>query len=297
LIHAHYVQLEVGIKHSLTTAFSAVAHSGGNGENAMKKLLLAIVGSVALGVAAPALAADMPVKAAPPPPVAPIYNWTGFYIGAHVGGAWSDTDWFYPCSATNLLILSPCNLAQGGHSGSSWLAGGQVGFNYQVGRFVWGIEADFSATDIKGSNLDAAFPLQEFLHSRTDFIGTVAPRVGVAWDRVLLYAKGGVAWAHDDYWLTLTPNQLLAGQTFAAGDATRWGWIVGVGIEYAFAQNWSVKAEYNYMDFGTERIFVKSTGIEPTQPNFEEDIGRKIQVVKIGLNYKFDWSGPLVAKY
>ena len=171
----------------------------------MKKLLLAIVGSVALGVAAPALAADMPVKAAPPPPVAPIYNWTGFYIGAHVGGAWSDTDWFYPCSATNLLILSPCNLAQGGHSGSSWLAGGQVGFNYQVGRFVWGIEADFSATDIKGSNLDAAFPLQEFLHSRTDFIGTVAPRVGVAWDRVLLYAKGGVAWAHDDYWLTLTP--------------------------------------------------------------------------------------------
>ena len=191
----------------------------------MKKLLLATVGLVALGVAAPASAADMPVKAAPPPPVAPIYNWTGFYIGAHVGGAWTDTDWFYPCSATNLLIPSPCNLAQGGHSASSWLAGGQVGFNYQVGRFVWGIEADFSATRMEGRNLDVAFPTQEFLHSRTDFIGTVAPRVGVAWDRVLLYAKGGVAWAHDDYWLTLTPNQLLAGQTFATGDATRWaGW-------------------------------------------------------------------------
>jgi len=159
---------------------------------------------------------------------------------------------------------------------------------------VWGVEADFSATRMEGNNLDAAFPLQEFLHSRTDFIGTVAPRVGVAWDRVLFYAKGGVAWAHDDYWLTLTPNQLLAGQTFAAGDATRWGWMVGVGIEYAFAQNWSVKAEYNYMDFGTERIFVKSTGIEPTQPNFDEDIRRTIQVAKVGLNYKFDWGGPLV---
>jgi len=262
----------------------------------MKKLLLAIVCLATLGVAAPASAADMPVKAAPPPPVAPIYNWTGFYIGAHVGGAWTDTDWFYACSARNLLI-PPCGLAQGGHSGSSWLAGGQVGFNYQVGRFVWGIEADFSATDIKGSNLDAAFPLQEFLHSRTDFIGTVAPRVGVAWDRVLLYAKGGVAWAHDDYWLTLTPNQLLAGQTFVRGDATRVGWMVGVGIEYAFAQNWSVKAEYNYMDFGTERILVKSTGIEPTQPNFDEDIRRKILVVKVGLNYKFDWAGPLVGRY
>jgi outer membrane immunogenic protein len=70
--------------------------------------------------------------------------------------------------------------------------------------------------------------------------------------------------------------------------------MVGVGIEYAFAQNWSVKAEYNYMDFGTERIFVKSTGIEPTQPNFDEDIRRTIQVAKVGLNYKFDWGGPLV---
>ena len=114
----------------------------------MKKLLLATVALMALGVVAPASAADMPVKAAPPPPVAPIYNWTGFYIGAHVGGAWTDTDWFYACSARNLLI-PPCGLAQGGHSASSWLAGGQVGFNYQVGRFVWGIEADFSATDLK----------------------------------------------------------------------------------------------------------------------------------------------------
>ena len=263
----------------------------------MKKLLLTTVALIAFGLTAPASAADMAVKTPPPPVVPPVYNWTGFYIGAHVGGAWTDTDWFYPCSATNLLIASPCNLAQGGHSASSWLAGGQVGFNYQVGRFVWGVEADFSATRMEGNNLDAAFPLQEFLHSRTDFIGTVAPRVGVAWDRVLFYAKGGVAWAHDDYWLTLTPNQLLAGQTFVTGDATRVGSMVGVGVEYAFAQNWSVKAEYNYMDFGTERILVKSTGIEPTQPNFDEDIGRKIQVVKVGLNYKFDWGGPLAGRY
>ena len=141
-----------------------------------------------------------------------------------------------PCSATNLLIPGPCDLSQGGHSGSSWLAGGQIGFNYQVGQWVWGIEAQFSATRIKGDNLDIAFPTQERLHSRTDFIGTVAPRLGLAWDRVLLYAKGGVAWAHDDYWLTLTPNQLLAGQTFASANATRVGWMVGVGVEYAFAQ-------------------------------------------------------------
>ena len=142
----------------------------------------------------------------------------------------------------------------------------------------------------------SAFPTQEFLHSRTDFIGTVAPRVGVAWDRTLLYVKGGAAWTHDKYWLTAVQAP-FAGETFATGDATRWGWMVGVGVEYAFAQNWSVKAEYNYMDFGTERVFFASNGIEPTQPNFEEDIGRTIQVVKVGLNYKFDWGGPLVGRY
>ena len=138
------------------------------------------------------------------------YSWTGFYVGIHGGGAWFDKDWFYPCSATNLLI-PPCDLAQGGHSGSSWLAGGQIGFNYQVGQWVWGIEAEFSATRIKGDNLDIAFPTQERLHSRTDFIGTMAPRLGLAWDRVLLYAKGGVAWAHDDYWLTVVPMLTLQG--------------------------------------------------------------------------------------
>ena len=265
----------------------------------MKKLLLAMVGLVALA-AAPASAADMPVKAAPPPPAAPIYNWTGFYIGIHAGGAWTDTDWFYACSARNLLI-PPCGLAQGGHSASSWLAGGQVGFNYQVGRFVWGVEADFSATDLKGSHLDRAFPDQEVLHSRTDFIGTVAPRVGVAWDRVLLYAKGGAAWAHDDYWATISPFNVTApgleGFKFVTGDATRWGWMVGVGIEYAFAQNWSVKAEYNYMDFGTERIlFTPTSNLAGTVP-FDDDIKRTIQVVKVGLNYKFDWAGPLGGRY
>jgi outer membrane immunogenic protein len=128
----------------------------------MKKLLLTTVALMAFGLTAPASAADMAVKAPPPPVVPPVYNWTGFYIGAHVGGAWTDTNWFYPCSATNLLIASPCNLAQGGHSASSWLAGGQVGFNYQVGRFVWGVEADFSATRMEGRNLDAAFPPKNF---------------------------------------------------------------------------------------------------------------------------------------
>ena len=134
-------------------------------------------------------------------------------------------------------------------------------------------------------------------HSRTDFIGTVAPRVGVAWDRVLLYAKGGVAWGARRLLADAYPQSIIGRPNICDRDATRVGWMVGVGVEYAFAQNWSVKAEYNYMDFGTERILVRSTGIEPTQANFDEDIGRTILVVKVGLNYKFDWAGPLVGRY
>ena len=265
----------------------------------MQRIFLTLATAISLSLAsgAAALAADVarPVYKAPPPaPVAP-YSWTGFYVGIHGGGAWFDKDWFYPCSATNLLIPGPCDLSQGGHSGSSWLAGGQIGFNYQVGQWVWGIEAQFSATRIKGDNLDIAFPTQERLHSRTDFIGTVAPRLGLAWDRVLLYAKGGVAWAHDDYWLTGVQAH-VAGMTFATANETRWGWMVGAGVEYGLAQNWSVKVEYNYLDFGTKRIFFTSTGVVP-QPPFDEDIEQRIHVAKVGLNYRFDLGGLVAARY
>jgi outer membrane immunogenic protein len=126
-----------------------------------------------------------------------------------------------------------------------------------------------------------------------------APRLGLAWDRVLFYAKGGAAWVNDDYSLSVAPGVPggLAGVTTVTADKTRWGWMVGVGVEYAFAQNWSVKVEYNYMDFGTERVLLTSNGAIPGQLPFEEDISRKIQVVKVGVNYKFDWGGPLVARY
>ncbi len=123
---------------------------------------------------------------------------------------------------------SPCDLAQGGHSGSSWLAGGQVGFNYQVGQWVWGIEAEFSATRIREAIWISCSLTEEFLHSRTNFIGTVAPRLGLAWDRALIYAKGGVAWVNDDYWLSITQS-VLVDQTFVTGGRNAVGWMVGVG--------------------------------------------------------------------
>src|SRR4249920_2561342 len=107
----------------------------------MQRIFLTLATATAFTVASAAtvLAADLarPVYKAPPPAPA-LYSWTGFYVGIHGGGAWSNTDWFYPCSVTN-IPQPPCDRAQGGHSGESWLAGGQVGFNYQVGQWVWGI--------------------------------------------------------------------------------------------------------------------------------------------------------------
>jgi outer membrane immunogenic protein len=255
-------------------------------------LTLAAAAVVTVATATTILAADKasPVyKALPPPP--PVYSWTGFYVGIHGGGAWSDVNWSYPCTATNLL-LPPCGLAQGGHSATGWLAGGQVGFNYQVGQLVWGIEAEFSAARLRGDHVDVAFP-NDTHHSRTDFIGTVAPRVGVTWDRALLYAKGGAAWVNNDYSLSITQS----GLTTYTANATRWGWMAGVGVEYAFAPNWSAKIEYNYLDFGTGRILYTSNGALPGLLPFEEDISQRIQVVKVGLNYKFDWGAPLAVRY
>ena len=121
----------------------------------------------------------------------------------------------------------------------------------------------------------------------------MAPRLGLTWDRALLYAKGGAAWVNNDYSLSIASS----GLTTYTADATRWGWMVGLGIEYALAQNWSAKVEYNYLDFGTERILYTSSGAIPGALPFEEDIRQRIQVVKVGLNYKFDWGGPLAGRY
>lgn len=266
----------------------------------MQRIFLALATAMGLGLAsgATALAADVarPAYKAPPPAPAAPYSWTGFYIGIHGGGAWFDKDWFFPCSPTNAVFGPPCDVSQGGHTAGSWLAGGQIGFNYQVGQWVWGIEAQFSATRIEGSNLDVAFPADEVLHSRTDFIGTVAVRLGYAWDRTLLYVKGGGAWVHDKYWLTAVQAP-ATGVTFATANETRWGWMVGAGVEYAFAQNWSVKLEYNFLDFGTERVLFNIIPITPNLLPFDEDIEQRIHIVKVGLNYRFNWGGPVVARY
>jgi outer membrane immunogenic protein len=255
----------------------------------MKNLALGLFAAIGLSTAAQA--ADMAVKARPLPP-APVFNWTGFYVGAHVGGGWFNKDWYIPLTPINIAGgCGGCPASAGGHDGTSWLAGGQVGFNYQSGMWVFGVELDGSWTDFNAWNVNPQAPFLRN-NTRTDALGTFAGRVGIASNQALFYAKGGGAVANDRFFTTFNaPPNLIS----HAIDDTRWGWMVGVGIEYAFAPNWSIKAEYNHLDFGNFRetlLRVPGGGFP-----FQYDVRQTVDLVKMGINYRFGWAGPVVAKY
>lgn len=243
----------------------------------MRRIALALLGVFGIGSFSGASAADLgarPVVKAPPPAVVAVYNWTGFYLGAHVGYAHGNKDWFSDDGTT-----------RESHNVSGVLAGGQLGFNWQTGNLVLGIEGDASWTNADGEH----FWQPGTVTFRTDvrWLGTIAGRLGYAFDRVLIYAKGGAAFVHDEHELAEGP--IVIDQ----GDKTRWGWTVGGGVEIAVAGNWSFKGEYNYMDFGKTGVGFTSTqgGLPFTMP-----IDQHIHVVKFGINYRFG-AAPVVARY
>lgn len=260
----------------------------------MKKLALAAAAIFALFTGT-ASAADMAVKARPVVAPVPMFSWTGFYIGIHGGGAWFDNDWNAPATAFNIANGGcgvPCPAFAGGHTGSSWLAGAQAGVNYQTGFWVLGVEIDGSWTDLRSSN--GSSPINGLLtnNSKIDAMATFAGRVGVTSGPVLFYVKGGAALADSSFFTTLTGTGLALQST----DSTRWGWMVGVGVEYAFANNWSVKAEYNHLDFSRETETLRALpGCNCTA--FQYDVNQTVDLVKVGLNYRFGWGGPVVARY
>jgi outer membrane immunogenic protein len=198
---------------------------------------------VAAPVVAEAADQGRPVYRAAPP--VPYYDWSGFYVGVHAGFGSND-----------------------GESGV--LGGGQVGFNYQVGQWVFGVEGEFSGTSLGGESASIIAPgfgavTAEVNHS---WLSTVAFRAGWAFDRWLVYGKFGAAWANVSADVIATG---MGGQTVAVSiDDTVSGWVFGVGTEYAFLNNWSAKFEYNMLDLGND------FGIDGTA-----------HVFKAGLNYRF----------
>jgi len=255
----------------------------------MKKLLLATVALSAL-IAAPAMAADLarPVyKAAPPPPVY-AYSWTGCYIGGHVGGLWTHKEWFDrdPASLT-------FGQSDGTHDPSGFLGGIQGGCDYQfAGGFVIGIAGDYAWTNAEATSTSVLF-VGQTNHSRVKGLASVTGRFGYAWDRFLGYVKGGGAWENDDHdYVNITPVALGGCACTGTASASRSGWTVGVGGEYAFTNFLTGFAEYNYYDFGTRNItFSQTDGF-----TFVYGIKETKSVFKVGLNLRWG-GGPVVANY
>jgi outer membrane immunogenic protein len=238
----------------------------------MKKLLLATVALVALGATVPALAADLGARGPytkAPAYAAPIYNWTGFYIGAHLGGAFAGDNSF-------------------SGSGGSFLGGLQAGADYQFApSWVIGVEAQYSW--LGSDNGSTRFPLGTLVSSNSDQIGSVTGRLGYTWGPALLYAKGGYAW-RDGNNLSVT-NAGGVPVAFTTNGNNRDGYTVGAGLEYMFAPNWSAKVEYQYYNFGST-VFVAGPA-EIVGVRFRDDE----HTVKAGLNYRFNWGAPVAARY
>lgn len=257
----------------------------------------ALGAALALAAITTANAADLPAQTYTKAPayVAPVYNWNGFYIGGNAGYGWGDS---------STVIVTPSNSFPAGYPltkahPDGGLIGGQIGYNWQFSpNWLLGVEADFDATNIKGSEITFS-PLinrnRTDASSKIDWITTVTGRAGYTWNNVLFYVKGGGAWAHNKAGSdTFNAAGRLTSST--TGSETRDGWTVGAGIEYGFAPNWSAKAEYNYLDFGNSSVTRTYTAGNLTGNSVLRNNDLTMHIFKVGINYRFGWS-PVVARY
>jgi outer membrane immunogenic protein len=254
----------------------------------MKKFLLGAIGLVALGIAAPASAADLgrPYTKAPPPMIAAIYDWSGFYIGINGGGGWSRKCW--DITRDNVLgVISPAG-AEGCHDATGGVVGGQIGYRWQSSAWVFGLEAQGDWADLKGSNTSLFFPTFRN-QSKIDGLGLFTGQIGYAWNSALLYVKGGAAVTSDTYRTFNIPTGLQIDRA----SETRWGGTIGAGIEWGFAPNWSVAFEYDHLFMGNRDVnfTVVNTGVFSATDRVRQDV----DLATVRVNYR--WGGPVVAKY
>jgi outer membrane immunogenic protein len=253
-----------------------------------KKLLFVTASLVAISVAAPAMAADLAARpyTKAPPMVAPIYDWSGFYIGINGGGGSDRNCWSEDVTVNALIGVAGDN---GCHNGTGGTVGGQIGYRWQAATWVFGLEAQGNWADFSGSHDPLADVLPGVLsaRSKTDAFGLFTGQVGYAWNNVLLYVKGGAA-------VVSTKHELfdnIVDATFGTANDTRWGGTVGAGLEVGFAPNWTVGFEYDH-------IFISGRDVNFTVVNGNfgtEHIKQDIDMGLVRLYYKF--GGPVIAKY
>jgi outer membrane immunogenic protein len=247
----------------------------------MKKLIYALTTATAL-ISAPALAADLPRKAPAYVPPPPIFTWNGFYFGIQGGGGFGELE--------RTLVTTGARFS---HDTSGGLLGGTIGYNWQSGAWVFGFEADYAWADI-GRSVDCFVAIAPGLRcgSSLESFGTARLRIGGAWDRVMIYGTGGLAFGDQGIFIEDTVTGERASRSrFAAG------WTAGGGLEWAFAPNWSFKAEALYFDIEPDRL---STAGRPVLGLIEPvgiDTRHTGVIIRGGINYRFNWGGPVVASY
>jgi outer membrane immunogenic protein len=246
----------------------------------MKKFLLGTVGVVVLGIAAPASAADLaarPYTKAPPPMIAAIYDWSGFYIGAN--GGWG----------TSRDNRTNDTLGLGSYDAGGGVAGGQLGYRWQAGSWVFGLEAQGDWADLDGNTQNLGNPLNH-LHSRMDAFGLFTGQVGYAWNNALFYVKGGAAVTDRKFDFVSNATGIIGA---TSGFSTRWGGTAGVGLEYGFAPNWSAAIEYDHIFESRHNVsFITAAGV-PLAAIYSS--GGDTDLVTVRVNYR--WGGPVIAKY
>jgi outer membrane immunogenic protein len=267
----------------------------------MKTLWFAAI--IAASGAVSAAAADMQTRllTKAPAPTETGYNWGGWYVGGNAGGGWgrSDSSNAFINGTAPIANQQAVTAASPRLNSDGFTGGGQVGYNHQVDRWLFGVEADANYFDMKQArSISAPFPTGGSFTTTnsvtTDWLVTLRPRVGYAVDRTLFYATGGLALTDLRYGATYSDT---SGQTeTASGSKTKVGWIAGAGIEHAFTNNWSAKVEYLYSDFGKQSLAAPVlSGGTPTTGMIAHDIDLKTNTVRGGLNYHF--GGPPIARY
>ena len=236
----------------------------------------------------------------PLPPPATSYDWTGGYVGGHVGWGWgrADTSFTPLPNATLFIDLRPTTLRP---EPSGFNGGAQGGYNWQTGHFVVGAEADLSWSRMSGTarvtpiimNNGSAFPGAGFLITRqaTKWFGTLRPRAGFAFDKILVYGTGGLAYGNVEYSANAdfrpgTATPILFFQYPVAFSKTKTGWTAGGGVEVGINQHWSWKAEYLYYDLRKESITANPV---PVNPPFQVAYGwqTKAHTFNVGVNFRF----------
>jgi outer membrane immunogenic protein len=288
------------------------------GISPVKKIAL-VISILGIGTAT-AFAADLaprPYTKAPPPPPVAAYNWTGFYIGASGGYGWNQGSNVAlssvpvtPAGADVGLAIGAANAIPTALSTQpkGFLAGGEIGYNYQWQQWVLGVEADFSGANISGSanaNAVAPVPFQIFTFSangsaaseqKLDFFGTLRARLGyTVTDRFLIYGTGGLAYAHAESNTTTgdLPINVIIGPAAGAATGMLAGWTAGAGFEWAFAPSWSFKTEYLYYDLGSLNYALSPNAVSTcctVQEGFVNTTASATfrgNIVRVGINYKF----------